>query len=223
MNPFQIFLLILAGLVLLLLFLLFLPVRLYLCYNGKLTVKLKILCFSFSLYPKKKKWKMKDHLPEYQRKKKSKKKATQSHVKKEKQEDSRPFMEKISDLLEYVTRLLDRVILPLLGRLKQHLTVRISRFEIVIGSEDAAKSALLYASAVNAGYALLAFLDEHAKLKKGKHARIAVSCPFTEYKSTALCELELGIHLVGALFTLLPALYTYLTEFSENDTPSHKV
>ena len=222
MNPFQIFLLIFSGLVLLFGMLFFLPVRLCCRYDGKPALAIKILCFTYPLYPKEKRWRMKDHLPEYQKKKKAKKQK-QSTQPTEKGKDEKSGEEKIRDLFSFVSRLLDRVILPLLERLGRHLTVRISRLEIVIGSSDAAKSALLYGTAVNMGYALLAFLDEHLTLKKKRNAAVSVVCPFTKECTSALCELELSCPVYGLLFIVLPALYTYITEFTDSAPATHKV
>jgi hypothetical protein len=198
----------------------FLPVRLCFLYDGSISLRLKVLCFSFPLYPRKKKWKMKDHLPEYQKKKMgqpAKKETEKQEAAPQKPREDKTVLQKIEEFYSFTKRLLDRVICPLLERLGKHLTVRISRLEVVIGSENAAKSALLHAVAVNAGYAVFALLDNYAKLRKAPNADISVSCPFTERKSSILCELEFGIHLYGALFTLLPALYTYFTEFTEQD------
>ena len=68
MEPLKAVFAALAIIAVLIIVLFFLPVRLNLCYSEKLKVRLRILCFSFSIYPRKKKWKMKDHLPEYQKK-----------------------------------------------------------------------------------------------------------------------------------------------------------
>lgn len=224
MNPLAILsttLFVASIFILLGLLLLFLPVRLYFSYGETIALRLNVLFFSFPLYPKKKKWKMKEHLPEYQKKKQKKKKTKKEHLHKTEQAPQEKISteQKIKDLYTFTVRLLDRVIFPLLDRLKHSLTVRISKLEVIIGGDDAAQSALLYGLAVNSGYALLAFVENHAKLKKSKNATVFVSCPFTERKSKIHCELEFGMHLFGALFLVLPALYTYLTEFTNSNPP----
>ncbi|MBQ7847045.1 MAG: hypothetical protein IJZ37_04255 [Clostridia bacterium] len=198
-----------------------LPVRLLFCYDGKPCLQVKVLFLSFSIFPKKKKkWKMKEHLPEYQTKRKKRKKPQASPVKYEaKKERPTKKWDRIKDTIEHTYRLLDLVIFPLLERLGKNLTVRISRLEIIIGSSDAAKSALRYAAAVNSAYALLAFLDEHTKLKKKASGTVDIRCDFSAQTSTALCEVELSICLYRALRVVLPALMTYLREFTEDEPP----
>ena len=89
---------------------------------------------------------MKDHLPQRKRTKKhpdekptqSKPTVPEKEKKAEKPSKEKPIAEKIEEFYGFTSRLLDRVIFPLIERLGKHLTVRISRFEVIIGSENAA-------------------------------------------------------------------------------------
>ncbi|MBP3321062.1 MAG: hypothetical protein J6M12_01790 [Clostridia bacterium] len=220
MNAFQIILLLFASVILLLLLILLLPVKLHLFFDGKLILRLKILFLSFPVYPKKKKWKMKDHLPEYQKKKKRKTSQRATHPSNAKEEEKESPLERIAAFFSFTQNLLEKIVLPLLERLGRYLTVDISRLEITVGSDDAAKTALLYAAALNGSYALLAFLDEHTVLKKKRNASLQILCRYDQIKTTAKCEVEFGICLLGALCTVMPALLTYLNEYAKEDPRS---
>ncbi len=219
MNPLELLLLCFAALLLLFVFLLFLPIRLAVCFDKKIRLSLKILCFSFLLYPKKKKWRMKEHLPEYQKKKKKKsdKKPAAKSTPQSEGGKKESAVERIARKYEEITDLLNTVIFPAAKRLGKHLTVSISRIELTIGSDDAAKTALLYAAAVNGGYALLALIDEHTNLKKKGKGLIGVTCRYDLDKTSITFDIELALSLFGAISILLPTLVSYLQRTSNND------
>ena len=211
MNPLQILLLSLALLILLFTALLFLPVRLAVSFDKKVHLSLKILCFSFKLFPKKKKWRMKDHLPEYQRKKKrTNRKPTPPKQNPKPTKNNETAIERLQRKYKEISDLLNTVIVPAARTLGKHLTISISRLELSVATGDAAKTALLYGMAVNGGYALLAAIDEHTNLKKKGNGMVGVVCRYDHDKTSLVCDLELGISLYGALCTLIPALLNYL-------------
>ena len=207
-----------AALMLLFFTMLFVPVRLALSYDKAVTLRVKLLCFSFRLFPRKKKWKMKEHLPEYRKKKKRGKKKRQPPKHSPKREAPQEGkLEKIKRQYSEMTALLNTVIFPIAERLGKHLTVKISRLELCDASADAAKTALLYAAAVNGAYALLATIDEYANLKRSKNEDVRITCRYDLDQTSVCCDLELGISLYGGLYTLLPVLLNYLQEQSNGD------
>ncbi len=219
MNPLQILLLFFAALILLFVLLLFLPIRLAVCFDKKIRLSLKILCFSFLLYPKKKKWRMKEHLPEYQKKKKKKngKKPAEKTPPQREEVKKETAIERIARKYEEITDLLNTVVFPAAKRLGKHLNISISRIELTIGSDDAAKTALLYATAVNAGYALLTLINEHTNLKKKGKGPVSVTCRYDLEKTSIAFDIELGLSLFGAMSILLPTLLSYLQRKTNND------
>lgn len=207
-----------AALMLLFFIMLFVPVRLALSYDKAVTLRVKVLCFSFKLYPRKKKWKMKEHLPEYRKKKKRSQKKRQPPVHSPKREAPQEGkLEKIKRQYGEISALFETVIFPAVDRLGKHLTVKISRLELCIASSDAAKTALLYAAAVNGAYALLAAIDEYANLKRSKNKDVRITCRYDLDQTSVCCDLELGISLYGGLSTLLNVLLNYLKEQSNGD------
>ena len=150
MSVFLVILAILGGLLLLFGLLLLLRVGVQLRYDGSFSVKLKVLFLSFTLFPKKEKLRIKGQLP-------SEKKAKKEKKKKQKKEKAVSKKPDFSEMFSFYRQLFTEVILPALGRFLKHLHLRVDQLQIEIASEDAAKTALLYGSAVSGGTAFLEF------------------------------------------------------------------
>lgn len=204
MSVFLVILAILGGLLLLFGLLLLLRVGVQLRYDGSFSVKLKVLFLSFTLFPKKEKLRIKGQPPSEKKEKKKKKKKKQ---KKEKAVSKKPDF---SELFSFYRQLFTEVILPALGRFLKHLHLRVDQLQIEIASEDAAKTALLYGSAVSGGTAFLEFLRNITHLKMGREEEIYIRSRFDKTEGSCRVRITLSLCLWQAVHILLPALMKYL-------------
>lgn len=202
MSVFLVILAILGGLLLLFGLLLLLRVGVQLRYDGSFSVKLKVLFLSFTLFPKKEKLRIKGQPPSEKKEKKKKKKQ-----KKEKAVSKKPDF---SELFSFYRQLFTEVILPALGRFLKHLHLRVDQLQIEIASEDAAKTALLYGSAVSGGTAFLEFLRNITHLKMGREEEIYIRSRFDKTEGSCRVRITLSLCLWQAVHILLPALMKYL-------------
>ena len=201
MSVFLVILAILGGLLLLFGLLLLLRVGVQLRYDGSFSVKLKVLFLSFTLFPKKEKLRIKGQPPSEKKAKKEKKK------KKEKAVSKKPDF---SEMFSFYRQLFTEVILPALGRFLKHLHLRVDQLQIEIASEDAAKTALLYGSAVSGGTAFLEFLRNITHLKMGREEEIYIHSRFDKTEGSCRVRITLSLCLWQAVHILLPALMKYL-------------
>lgn len=202
LSVFLVILAILGGLLLLFGLLLLLRVGVQLRYDGSFSVKLKVLFLSFTLFPKKEKLRIKGQPPSEKKEKKKKKKQ-----KKEKAVSKKPDF---SELFSFYRQLFTEVILPALGRFLKHLHLRVDQLQIEIASEDAAKTALLYGSAVSGGTAFLEFLRNITHLKMGREEEIYIRSRFDKTEGSCRVRITLSLCLWQAVHILLPALMKYL-------------
>ncbi len=200
MSVFLVILAILGGLLLLFGLLLLLRVGVQLRYDGSFSVKLKVLFLSFTLFPKKEKLRIKGQPPSEKKEKKKKQK-------KEKAVSKKPDF---SELFSFYRQLFTEVILPALGRFLKHLHLRVDQLQIEIASEDAAKTALLYGSAVSGGTAFLEFLRNITHLKMGREEEIYIRSRFDKTEGSCRVRITLSLCLWQAVHILLPALMKYL-------------
>lgn len=200
MSVFLVILAILGGLLLLFGLLLLLRVGVQLRYDGSFSVKLKVLFLSFTLFPKKEKMRIKGQPPSEKKEKKKKQK-------KEKAVSKKPDF---SELFSFYRQLFTEVILPALGRFLKHLHLRVDQLQIEIASEDAAKTALLYGSAVSGGTAFLEFLRNITHLKMGREEEIYIRSRFDKTEGSCRVRITLSLCLWQAVHILLPALMKYL-------------
>ncbi len=178
MSVFLVILAILGGLLLLFGLLLLLRVGVQLRYDDSFSVKLKVLFLSFTLFPKKEKLRIKGQLP-------SEKKAKKEKKKKQKKEKAVSKKPDFSEMFSFYRQLFTEVILPALGRFLKHLHLRVDQLQIEIASEDAAKTALLYGSAVSGGTAFLEFLRNITHLKWAGRKKSISAADLTKSKAPA--------------------------------------
>ena len=115
-----------------------------------------------------------------------------------------------SELFSFYRQLFTEVILPALGRFLKHLHLRVDQLQIEIASEDAAKTALLYGSAVSGGTAFLEFLRNITYLKMGREEEIYIRSRFDKTEGSCRVRITLSLCLWQAVHILLPALMKYL-------------
>lgn len=219
MSVFLVILAILGGLLLLFGLLLLLRVGVQLRYDGSFSVKLKVLFLSFTLFPKKEKLRIKGQPPSEKKAKKEKKKKQKQKKEKEKAVSKKPDF---SEMFSFYKQLFTEVILPALGRFLKHLHLRVDQLQIEIASEDAAKTALLYGSAVSGGTAFLEFLRNITHLKMGREEEIYIRSRFDKTEGSCRVRITLSLFLWQAVHILLPALMKYLLLQQEKEQQAEK-
>ena len=182
----SLFLWILAAIFLILVLLLLLRVRFDIQCSDETAVNLRILGIKFPLYPQTKKKvrvsRFKKGYPKQKEKKPAEKKAEK---KPEKPADTIPLGEKIETVISLVKLLC--------AKLFKHLRLDVSQIVITVGGGDAASCAITYGIVSQAVVYLLAFLDDHMKIRKKRGGEIDVRCDFTA--ETTTCDILISASL----------------------------
>ncbi len=223
---------ILTVFVLLLLFCSFFFLRVWVsvAYKDRPTLKLKILFFSFKIFPREKKRKLEKYTPKKhsstdnakRKQKKDKKNKANSKTAKPKER------KKLPEILAFYRELIETVIVPMLGRLGKHLVIRIDRLMLGIGTDDSSKTAVLYGGVIAGAEGLIQLLSSCCTLKFGKDRDISVSARFDRNVSDVDIQLSLSLKPWHALHIVLPALVDFLRvkecfSSSDKDTQTQKI
>ena len=203
---------ILCGVLLFLALILFTPIGIELRYDGEIGAAIRVLCFRYRLMPKKKK---KIKLRKYSKKNfekmltKEKKKAEKKAAKKSKKADKKEQEEKpsaaegekkgkksslVSDLWDMRSLLL-KTVRSFIGRIR---TERM-RVRVVIGSDNAAKSALIYGAASNVAVDMQEILRTQTNLRRD--CEIALGVDFTSDKTVADVYVRLAVTVASVIAT----------------------
>lgn len=207
--------------VLLLIFILaMLPVSLNLKYRDEVSLCASVLGLKFMLYPKKKE---KVKISDYSKKKleKKKRKAQRKRLKLKKKADSKRATAKpsgepkrkpsFSENLQLIYGLLKACI----GQASKYVKLKAQKIVINVGSEDAAKTALLYAAVNNSVVLILTLLDSCKKLKNFKGSEIAVNADFVSEKCSADVDISLSMRVWQILKGLFAAALKYVKSKSK--------
>ncbi len=187
-------------------FILFLKVRLCLVYEESLSVHLKIMLFKYPLFPQKQeKVKAKD----YSLKKLEKKQSKLKKKSKNKEESIKTNQEKdkatqIKDILEIVKIVLENVMSPF-GR---YLKVEVVKLYVKIATDDAAKTAVIYGVASQTVAYIIEILSNITNVDVKRKNSIQVIPDFLSEKSEAKINITLGLRGWHAL-SLATKFFTY--------------
>lgn len=185
---------IIGGILLFIALLLLIPVGIRIKYNGDFSLFVKIGPVSKQLIPKKEK-KIKisyysEKNVERRKKKQQKKAAKKKKAKKpsggtaEKKDSVLAVRLKSADTApDMIARLYDMLVL-VTDRFAKRLHIKIFRLDAVVGSDNAAKTALLYGGACSLAGCIASFLAQHTELKQ-KRKSINVTPDFLAEKTTA--------------------------------------
>ncbi len=177
--------------------LLFLPVHITAAVKDEAKVFLRILFVKIKLFPVKEK-------PE----KKKKEQKPKQEKPKEKTEKKEKEKRDIPSLIHSVADILG----VFLRQFSKHVKIKVLRYKIIIGTDDAAKTALLYGAAEQATAYLFAVLGENAKFTFSKKNSL-VWADFTSEKTTADVKIDVSISVFGALAMLVPTYVAYARNF----------
>lgn len=213
---------ILASVLLAILLLLWTNLRICIFYREEWKVQIIFWVLRFRLFPQKeKKPKIKDFstrrlekLRKKRIKKKAKAKKKENVVKKQpkKQLDAKELLTLVQDIRQFFSDLPQRV--------ARVLRLRVGRIELTVGTEDAARTAMLTGVVTESVRGIEAFLNEQIHYQRKRHAVVAVVPDFTHSTCAAKIEIELRIRLFFALSLGVHAFYSLL-QFKNRDS-NHK-
>lgn len=147
--------------------------------------------------------------PEKQKKQKSKKSAKPE--KKEKQS--------IEDIVALV-KLLIEIAKKVLEKTWRYIRIKIERYDITVGTDDAAKTALIYGGVSQATSYLFTLLDETAHFRVKRKAPVNVGVDFLSAETKASVQMDFCLRLWHIISIGLGAGITYLRGMKKNSTKS---
>jgi hypothetical protein len=107
-------------------------------------------------------------------------------------------------------------VLPIfIPRLVKRLKIKTTKIIIAVGSDDAAKTAMLYAGVNNLVIAIVAFLDNYRKLKNLKKSNIVVSADFVSEKCSADIEISFSLRVWQIIEVLFASAIKYEKQYME--------
>lgn len=202
-----------------------LSINIILQYSDEFALKIRVLFITIRIIPRNKKIRPEKSLPEYVEKRerkaalKEKKKEEKKRKKaeKEKKKSGREGSEKngqgqpkkkksAGDIFEMVKDILSSIF----SKLPKYLKVRIKKLYVSVGTDDAAKTAIVYGSTMAALPNLLEFINEHAVLKQYGENAISIVPNFISGKVDADIDIRLSIRIWQAVSIGLGALFAYL-------------
>lgn len=147
--------------------------------------------------------------PEKQKKQKSKKSAKPE--KKEKQS--------IEDIVALV-KLLIEIAKKVLEKTWRYIRIKIERYDITVGTDDAAKTALIYGGVSQATSYLFTLLDETAHFRVKRKAPVNVGVDFLAAETRANVQMDFCLRLWHILSIGLGAGIIYLRGMKKNSAKS---
>ncbi len=173
--------------------LLFIPISLVIRYDKDLCVYARILCFKIPIAPgKKKKAKVKK-----QKKKKTKKtKAVEKAPVKEK----RTF----SDTVELVEAVYDTLYM-FWEKFQDRLKLKLVDLDIAVGSDNSAKTALLFGAVNVAAQSLLSLLSSFSTYNDCDNKNVRIRADFLAEKTTVGIDIRFSVNLIGVLLSVIHA------------------
>ena len=200
-------LVILFSILLLLTLILFIRIKVIIDYKGEdIKLDLRILGIPIRILPRKqkrKKLKLSDYSYKNQQKKKTKNPKTEKKKKeKVKVKEKQPLSEAIPTIADIVKHLLKKFF--------GHLRIDVTEIKITVGSDDAAKTAIMFGIVNQAAAALFDLLSTITNVKKNRKNEIAVYADFTAEKTVVNINLGFSL-LVWQLFSIaIGTLFKYV-------------
>lgn len=211
----MLFLYILLGILAFFVLIMFIPVKFGVQYKENAEIYLKVLFIKIKLSPRKKKVNIKKYSPRAMEKARRKKikqqiKKEQKLIKKsnKKKKNTEKKVSKIKDILSHPTDLpsfitdIYDILSIVTDKFTKRLKIKILSCNVDIGSDNAAKTAILYGSVCAGINALLSALVQFTRYNEKDNENITVTPNFISEKT--VCDVHLQVSLrPGQLFTFL--------------------
>lgn len=188
--------------------------------NDDLKIGLFVSAFKIFSYPKneKRRVRLSDYSPK--KLKKRKERAERLKAKKEKKKEKKTlseYHEKKKPLSFYLGFLKSNLL-----KILKYFRIDLKRVNIVVSTDDAAKTALLYGTISQSTAYIIEILDKITNLKKTKKTEISVLADFTSGKTTVDVKAVLSLrvfHIIKVLFSLLTEMIKNLKEEERQKAP----
>ena len=200
----KVFLIILAGIIGVILLLLYASVTLRIYYDDELRLSVRYLGITFYRYPKKKKKiKISDYTYAKTHGQKKKLKASQN-----KQTTSKKPERDIASTAKNLVGVLKKIA----ESTSKKLRVRLAKIHISVSSDDAAKTAITYGIVSSSVACAVGLLEEFTALAPAKHNDVRVDADFVSGKSTCDIKIIMKLRLHESLGILTKLFYNYLKQ-----------
>lgn len=200
------------GILLFIALILLIRVRIHIDYHGEdVTLTLKVLGIPIRLMPKKEK-KKSIRLSDYsyraveKRKRKEEKRKAKPQKAKKKEPQKPKEKQPLSDSISFIAELVKY----LLGKFLGHLRIDVTEIRIAVGSDDAARTAIMFGIINQAAAALLDILGAITNVKKNRKNEIAVYADFTSDKIRADIDIGFSLRVWHAFSIAFGALFRYI-------------
>lgn len=172
---------------------------------------LKILGIPIRLMPKKER-KKKIRLSDYSYKsvqKRKKKEENKKAPKKPKKEPSKLHEKEKGSFTDKLS-LITEIVKYLLGKFFGYLRIDVTKIKISVGTEDAARTAIMYGIINQAAAILIDILESITNVKRNKKTEISVSADFTSEKIKSDINIAFSLRVWHALSIALGVLFRYI-------------
>ncbi len=198
---------VIVSIILLLALLLSIRVRLQvLGKNTDLTVALRILCYKYTFFPEEKSVRSvaKDEKKERKKARKKAKKTADIQA-----DESTPPPKKKKRSILNIIRLITYMLKRLYKRFPNYFQLRLKKVIIVVGGEDAAKTAIYYGTVRASVAYLLTMCESLFTMKTPRNAKLLIEPNYLTNESMCDIDLDLSISLFAALRLLIRAYPIY--------------
>lgn len=166
--------------------------------NSDVRVYARVLFIKYALFPMKKRKK------KTKTAKKTAKKAVKSPKKQAKKSSGEKPKKSMRDIVGLV-KLILKLVAAVLRKFPKHFRARILRYEITVGTKDAAKTAILYGSVTGLSSTLFERLGRVTKFSIKRNAPVNVYADFLGEKTKADIAIDFSITIWGVLHMVMAA------------------
>ena len=174
------------------------PIHVVVEADSDVRVHARFLFVKYSLFPMKKRKKK----PKTDKKTKKTKKGGSAKVKKK--DESATKKKPKRDIIGLI-KLILKLVSAVLRKFPKHFRVRILRYKIVVGTKDAAKTALLYGAVTGLSSRLFELLKRGTRFRVKKKSDVNVYADFIGEKIKADIGIDISLTIIGILSMLMAA------------------
>lgn len=174
------------------------PIHVTVEANTDVRVFARVLAFRYSLFPMKKRKKKAKSVGKS--KKKAKKAVKQSKKTAKKQTGEKPKRDIIG-----LVKLILKLVTAVLRKFPKHFRVTVLRYEITVGTSDAARTAVLYGAVTGLSSTLFERLRRVTRFRIKRNAPVRVYADFLGEKSKADVAIDFSLTIWGALHMVMAA------------------
>ena len=175
------------------------PIHIVVEADSDVSVYARFLFVKYSLFPMKKRKKK----PKTTKKAKKQKKSAPAKAKKK--DAATPKKKKSKREIIGLVKLILKLVGAVLRKFPKHFRVRILRYQIVIGTKDAAKTAILYGAVTGLSAQLFELLKKGTRFRIKKKSDVNVYADFLGEKIKADIGIDISLTLRGIISMLLAA------------------